>query len=149
MTNPSTCLVQIALRETRVAGCFEMVFRTHPQLSADWAKPATLNESAKTYKFSFDSISFTEIFQYTRYYEHLLVYWNPALSPVQPTTMARQWILDDQQGYDLSLRYEDDIPLPSKKALGPNEVLVKLHAASLNYRDVVIAGSPVGQGNPN
>ncbi|KIL94052.1 hypothetical protein FAVG1_02614 [Fusarium avenaceum] len=55
--------------------------------------------------------------------------------------MARRWILNDQQGYDVSLRYEDNIPLPSKESLGSNEVLVKLHAASLNYRDVVIAGS--------
>jgi NADPH:quinone reductase-like Zn-dependent oxidoreductase len=58
--------------------------------------------------------------------------------------MARRWILSDQEGYDLSLRYEDNISLPSKDALGPHEVLVKLHAASLNYRDVVIAGSSVG-----
>ncbi|KAM0227801.1 hypothetical protein ACHAP5_012102 [Fusarium lateritium] len=56
--------------------------------------------------------------------------------------MARRWILDDQQGYDSSLRYEDNIPLPSNKELGPHEVLVKMHAASLNYRDVIIAGSP-------
>ncbi|KAF4332782.1 alcohol dehydrogenase [Fusarium beomiforme] len=55
--------------------------------------------------------------------------------------MARQWILDDQQGFEASLKYEDNVPIPKKEELGPNEVLVKLHAASLNYRDVVIAAS--------
>ncbi|KAF4454932.1 hypothetical protein F53441_2641 [Fusarium austroafricanum] len=55
--------------------------------------------------------------------------------------MARQWILDGQQGVETSLKYEDNVPIPTKESLGPNDVLVKLHAASLNYRDIVIAES--------
>jgi NADPH:quinone reductase-like Zn-dependent oxidoreductase len=58
--------------------------------------------------------------------------------------MARQWILNDQQGFETSLKYEDNVPIPSQDELGSNEVLVKLHAASLNYRDLVIATSDVG-----
>ncbi|KAM0342545.1 hypothetical protein ACHAPU_009395 [Fusarium lateritium] len=56
--------------------------------------------------------------------------------------MARQWILESQQGYEVSLRYEDKVEIPPKESLGPTKVLVKLHATSLNYRDIVIAGSP-------
>ncbi|KAF9775747.1 hypothetical protein IL306_006121 [Fusarium sp. DS 682] len=55
--------------------------------------------------------------------------------------MARQWILNDQQGFETSLKYEENIPIPTKEELGPNDVLVKLHATSLNYRDIVIATS--------
>ncbi|KAF4501339.1 alcohol dehydrogenase [Fusarium agapanthi] len=55
--------------------------------------------------------------------------------------MARQWILNDQQGFETSLEYETKVPIPSQDELGPNDVLVKLHAASLNYRDLVIAAS--------
>ncbi|KAF5253863.1 hypothetical protein FANTH_1324 [Fusarium anthophilum] len=55
--------------------------------------------------------------------------------------MARQWILNDQQGFETSLKYETQVPIPSQDELGPNDVLVKLHAASLNYRDLVIAAS--------
>lgn len=57
--------------------------------------------------------------------------------------MARQWILNDQEGFETSLKYETKVPIPSKDELGPNDVLVKLHAASLNFRDLVIAGSAV------
>ncbi|KAF4993430.1 hypothetical protein FGRMN_6518 [Fusarium graminum] len=61
---------------------------------------------------------------------------------VSTPTMASQWILDSQQGYKTSLRYEDNVHIPSKESLRPTDVLVKLYAASLNYRDLVIAGSP-------
>jgi NADPH:quinone reductase-like Zn-dependent oxidoreductase len=57
--------------------------------------------------------------------------------------MARQWILNDQQGFETSLKYETNVPIPSQDELGPNDVLVKLNAASLNYRDLVIAASAV------
>jgi len=57
--------------------------------------------------------------------------------------MARQWILNDQQGFETSLKYETNVPIPSKDELGPHDVLVKLYAASLNYRDLVIAASAV------
>ncbi|CAM1507639.1 Fc.00g072800.m01.CDS01 [Cosmosporella sp. VM-42] len=61
--------------------------------------------------------------------------------------MARQWILTGQEGFETSLKYEENIPVPSAEKLGPNEVLVKLHAASLNYRELPIAG-PVGINGP-
>ncbi|KAF5664803.1 alcohol dehydrogenase [Fusarium heterosporum] len=61
-----------------------------------------------------------------------------------PLKHFRQWILDSQQGYKTSLRYEDNVQIPTKESLGTTEVLVKLYAASLNYRDIVIAGSSVG-----
>lgn len=57
--------------------------------------------------------------------------------------MARQWILNDQQGFETSLKYETNVSIPSQDELGPNDVLVKLNAASLNYRDLVIATSAV------
>lgn len=57
--------------------------------------------------------------------------------------MARQWILNDQQGFETSLKYETKVLIPPKDELGPSDVLVKLHAASLNYRDLVIAASAV------
>ncbi|KAI0190852.1 putative alcohol dehydrogenase [Astrocystis sublimbata] len=53
--------------------------------------------------------------------------------------MARQWILNSQNGFENSLEYQSDIPVPSHSDLGPKEVLVKMHAASLNYRDLMIA----------
>ncbi|KAJ4251547.1 hypothetical protein NW762_011537 [Fusarium torreyae] len=61
--------------------------------------------------------------------------------------MARQWILNDQLGFETSLKYEENVPIPSKEQLGPDEVLVKLYAASLNYRDIIIAG-PGGINGP-
>lgn len=57
--------------------------------------------------------------------------------------MARQWVLNSQEGFEKSLEYQTDVPVPSPEELGANEVLVKLHAASLNYRDLMIAGLPV------
>ncbi|KPM39013.1 hypothetical protein AK830_g7566 [Neonectria ditissima] len=61
--------------------------------------------------------------------------------------MARQWILTGQEGFETSLKYEENVPVPSADQLGPNEVLVKLYAASLNYRELVIAG-PGGINGP-
>ncbi|KAH7110664.1 hypothetical protein B0J13DRAFT_499735 [Dactylonectria estremocensis] len=61
--------------------------------------------------------------------------------------MARRWILTSQEGFETSLKYEENIPVPSTDKLGPNEVLVKMRAASLNYRDIVIAG-PGGINGP-
>ncbi|CEL05024.1 hypothetical protein ASPCAL06146 [Aspergillus calidoustus] len=53
--------------------------------------------------------------------------------------MARQWILTGQEGFEKSLEYQDNISIPSVQDLGPHEVLVKLYAASLNYREINIA----------
>jgi hypothetical protein len=64
------------------------------------------------------------------------------LHPVVPT-MARQWILNSQEGFEVSLEYQEHVNIPSADELGPNEVLVQLHAASLNYREIVIAGPGV------
>jgi NADPH:quinone reductase-like Zn-dependent oxidoreductase len=52
-----------------------------------------------------------------------------------PAQTANAWVLDDQKGID-SLRLVESGPIPD---LGDSDVLVKLHAASLNYRDLVIA----------
>jgi hypothetical protein len=57
--------------------------------------------------------------------------------------MARQWILTGQEGFETSLQYNDNAPIPSADQLGPNEVLVRIHAASLNKRDVDIASPNV------
>lgn len=59
--------------------------------------------------------------------------------------MARQWVLTGQEGFEKSLEYQDNLKVPSKDSLQPNEVLVKLHAASLNYRELVIAGPMVSR----
>ena len=59
--------------------------------------------------------------------------------------MARQWILTGQDGFEASLEYQENVPIPAAKNLGPDEVLVKLHAASLNYRELVIAGPIVSK----
>ncbi|KAL4957568.1 hypothetical protein BDW69DRAFT_200636 [Aspergillus filifer] len=61
--------------------------------------------------------------------------------------MARQWILTSQEGFEKSLEYQQGIVVPSAKDLAANEVLVKLYAASLNYRELVIAG-PMGINGP-
>ncbi|KAL4994646.1 hypothetical protein BDV10DRAFT_146452 [Aspergillus recurvatus] len=61
--------------------------------------------------------------------------------------MARQWVLTGQEGFETSLEYQQDISIPSVHDLKPNEVLVKLYAASLNYRELVIAG-PMGINGP-
>lgn len=57
--------------------------------------------------------------------------------------MARQWILNSQEGFENSLEYQENLIIPSVDVLGPYEVLVKLHAASLNYREIIIAGPGV------
>ncbi|KAK4656779.1 hypothetical protein QC762_207190 [Podospora pseudocomata] len=57
-------------------------------------------------------------------------------------TAGKKWILTGQEGYDTSLQLVDsDI---STDQLGPDDVLVQLQAASLNYRDLVIAKSDGG-----
>jgi len=45
------------------------------------------------------------------------------------------WILDNQDGIE-SLRLEENAAIPE---LREEEVLVEMHAASLNYRDLMIA----------
>ncbi|KAI1172787.1 putative zinc-containing alcohol dehydrogenase [Nemania sp. FL0916] len=53
--------------------------------------------------------------------------------------MARQWILNSQKGFENSLEYQENIQIPAASDLGPKEVLVKMFAASLNYRELMIA----------
>lgn len=53
--------------------------------------------------------------------------------------MSRQWILAGQEGFETSLEYQQNVSVPSQSELGPNDVLVRLHAASLNYRELMIA----------
>ncbi|KAF2143669.1 uncharacterized protein K452DRAFT_267952 [Aplosporella prunicola CBS 121167] len=50
-----------------------------------------------------------------------------------PTEM-KQWTINGQNGLD-SLTYQEKVPVPK---LGDKDVLVKLHAASLNFRDLAI-----------
>lgn len=45
------------------------------------------------------------------------------------------WVLNDQKGVD-GLQYVELLELPQ---VGENDVLVKIHAASLNYRDLAIS----------
>ena len=49
--------------------------------------------------------------------------------------ITSQWTLDGQTGTG-SLIYHENVALPE---LGKVDVLVKIHAASLNYRDLAIA----------
>ncbi|KAK1637723.1 hypothetical protein BDP81DRAFT_317022 [Colletotrichum phormii] len=51
--------------------------------------------------------------------------------------MPRRWTLTGQSGFETSLKYKEHVPKNEK--LGPNEVLVELHGASLNYRELAIA----------
>jgi hypothetical protein len=53
-----------------------------------------------------------------------------------PTQSTGQWTLQSQNGLD-SLQY-DVYGTKSEQSLGPDEVLVELRAASLNYRDLVL-----------
>ncbi|KAJ6112045.1 hypothetical protein N7523_008106 [Penicillium sp. IBT 18751x] len=55
--------------------------------------------------------------------------------------MARQWILTGQEGFEKSLEYQEGLDVPSANELGSHDVLVTMHAASLNYRELMIAGS--------
>jgi NADPH:quinone reductase-like Zn-dependent oxidoreductase len=50
-----------------------------------------------------------------------------------PSTMKQWAVTSTDQGFD-GLKFED-APVPK---VGDNDVLVKLHAASLNYRDLII-----------
>ncbi|KAK7757578.1 hypothetical protein SLS62_000593 [Diatrype stigma] len=61
--------------------------------------------------------------------------------------MSRQWVLKSQEGFEISLKYEENIKVPSAAELGPHEVLVKMHAASINPREIAIA-SPLGINGP-
>jgi len=53
--------------------------------------------------------------------------------------MSRQWILTSQKGFEESLQYQENVDIPSQDQLNPDEVLVRIHAASLNYREILIA----------
>jgi len=55
-----------------------------------------------------------------------------------PKTM-KAWSLQGENGFDESLVFRKDVPIPP---LSDNDVLVKFHAASLNFRDLAI---PLGQ----
>ncbi|CAI4215604.1 unnamed protein product [Parascedosporium putredinis] len=59
--------------------------------------------------------------------------------------MARRWVMTNQDGFELSLKLEENLPVPED--LAENDVLVELHGASLNYRELVIAKKP-GQVGP-
>lgn len=50
------------------------------------------------------------------------------------TETMKQWVLHGKNGIDSLKLEETSIPQP-----GENEVLIKLHAVSLNYRDLMIA----------
>ena len=52
-----------------------------------------------------------------------------------PQVTTNAWVLNSQNGHE-SLELKENLPLPP---VGENDVLVKLHAASLNYREVMIA----------
>ncbi|KAM5381808.1 hypothetical protein ACJZ2D_002798 [Fusarium nematophilum] len=47
----------------------------------------------------------------------------------------KQWVLRGANGFD-SLEFQPDAPVPP---IGDREVLVQIHAASLNFRDLIIA----------
>lgn len=55
--------------------------------------------------------------------------------------MARGWILSGQTGVDECMKYDENVPEPD--TLAPNEVLVELYAATLNYRELAIADAGV------
>ncbi|KAI1743596.1 NAD(P)-binding protein [Xylaria scruposa] len=52
-----------------------------------------------------------------------------------------QWTLPLQDGYD-ALQYDPNA-MKSEQDLGPDDVLVELHAASLNYRDIAVTQGPI------
>ncbi|KAK3291578.1 putative alcohol dehydrogenase [Chaetomium fimeti] len=60
--------------------------------------------------------------------------------------MSRAWILDSQEGFEASLKFKEGVPIPGQADLPANGALVKLFAASLNYRELMIADptSPIG-----
>jgi NADPH:quinone reductase-like Zn-dependent oxidoreductase len=47
---------------------------------------------------------------------------------------TKGWTLHGMNGFD-SLKFNEQIPLPE---LTDHDVLVKIHAVSLNYRDLII-----------
>jgi NADPH:quinone reductase-like Zn-dependent oxidoreductase len=51
------------------------------------------------------------------------------------SSTTKTWVIEGNGSFD-SLKFIQDRVLPELTA---NEVLVKFHAASLNYRDVIIA----------
>lgn len=57
--------------------------------------------------------------------------------------MSRKWILTSQEGFETSLKYEQNIKVPSAAELRPHEVLVKMHSASINPRELAIASPDV------
>jgi NADPH:quinone reductase-like Zn-dependent oxidoreductase len=54
-------------------------------------------------------------------------------SPSVPETM-KAWTIEGKSGFD-SLTFNPKVPVPEPSDY---EVLVKFHAASLNYRDLII-----------
>ncbi|KAF9242430.1 hypothetical protein DTO013E5_7748 [Penicillium roqueforti] len=48
---------------------------------------------------------------------------------------TNEWRVEKQTGFD-GLHFSKNVPIPD---LGPNDVLVRFHAASINYRDLIIA----------
>lgn len=54
------------------------------------------------------------------------------------TIDTMRWVLDEAQQGVSSLRFESNPASPSRN-LGPEDVLVEIRAASLNYRDLAIA----------
>lgn len=55
------------------------------------------------------------------------------MSPTIPKTTAA-WTVEGSDGFE-SLKFSKDTPVAE---LADNEVLVKFHSASLNYRDLII-----------
>jgi NADPH:quinone reductase-like Zn-dependent oxidoreductase len=64
---------------------------------------------------------------------------------LQDYIMSRQWILASQEGFEASLKYQENVRIPLPDELGSNEVLVKIYAASLNYREIQIADPNVSK----
>jgi len=54
------------------------------------------------------------------------------------TTASGRWKLVSQDGIDEALQYDASY-IATEAHLGPEDVLVDLYAASLNYRDIAIA----------
>jgi NADPH:quinone reductase-like Zn-dependent oxidoreductase len=48
---------------------------------------------------------------------------------------TKQWTVERKKGHD-ALEFHEQVQIPE---LGDHDILVKIHAASLNYRDLVIA----------
>ncbi|KAF2434955.1 alcohol dehydrogenase [Tothia fuscella] len=56
------------------------------------------------------------------------------------TQMSKQWTLETQNAFD-GLQFKE-VPIPT--SVGEHEVLVEIRAASLNYRDIVLAKGSLG-----